>query len=151
MSYTHAPCSNMDFLAARLAGQRYRTLVDRGVSKVQAWDEAVSLFAGHHPSWPVPLAKRDAARTVGALVLNQLVTAEVQPKQLTNKAPLDLLVDLARPGMPESMRATTRVEGMGHGAVSIFRGASKSTGNVQPVTSRFPIARPSTAGPASHA
>lgn len=148
---THAPSPDMDVLAAGLAEQRYRTLVDHGVSKVQAWDEAVSLFAGHHPSWPVPLAEREAARTVGALVLNQMVAAEVQSKQSTEKVPLDLLVDLATPVMPEGMRATTRVEGMGDGAVSIFRGAWKFTGNVRPVTSRFPIARPSTAGPALHA
>lgn len=148
---THAPSPDMDVLAARLAEQRYRSLVDYGVSKVQAWDEAVAIFAGHHPSWPVPLAEREAARTVGALVLNQMAAAEGQPKKPAGKLPLDLLVDLATPAMPESMRAAMRVEEMGVGVVTVFRGAWKFTGNVRPFISRSPLARPSTTGAALHA
>lgn len=147
---THAPSSDMDVLAARLAEQRYRTLVDHGVSKVQAWEEAVALFAGHHPSWPVPLAEREAARTVGALVLNQIAAAKVQVKKSANEVPLDLLVDLATPATPESMRAAMRVKEMGVGAVMVFRGAWKFAGNVRPVTSAPPMARPSRGGATLH-
>lgn len=147
---THAPCADMDVLAARLAEQRYRTLVDHGVSTVQAWDEAVALFAGHHPSWPLPLAEREAARTVGALVLNRMAAAEIPMKTSTNKAPLDLLVDLTTLAAPESMRATRRVEEMGVGAASVFRGAWKFTGNVRPLASRSPMACLSTTAVASH-
>ncbi|MFC0386818.1 hypothetical protein [Muricoccus vinaceus] len=148
---THAPSPDMDVLAARLAEQRYRTLVDRGVSTVQAWDEAVALFAGHHPSWPVPLAEREAARTVGALVLNRMAVELAQPRASMNKVPFDLLVDLATLETPESMRAAMRVEEMGDGAAAVFRGAWKFTGNVRPVTSRPPPSRPSTTRTALHA
>ena len=148
---THAPSPDMDVLAARLAEQRYRTLVDHGVSKVQAWDEAVALFAGHHPSWPMPLAEREAARTVGALVLNQVAAAKLKPKTSVSEVRLDLLVDLATPETPESMRAAMRVEEMGVGGVSVFRGAWKFTGNVRPVTSHSLVARLSTSGATLHA
>lgn len=148
---THAPSPDLDVLAARCAEQRYRTLVERGVPKWHAWEEAVSLFAAHHPSWPVPLAEREAARTVGALILNHLATAEVQPKPSASTAPVDLLIDLATPETPEGIRAAMRVEEMGASAVSVFRGAWKLAGNVRPVSSRLPLARPSTAGAALHA
>lgn len=148
---THAPSPDMDVLVARLAEQRYRILVDRGVPKVQAWDEAVALFTGHHPSWPVPLAEREAARTVGALVLNRMAAEPAQPRASMNKVPLNLLLDLSTPETPESMRAAMRVEEMGYGAASIFRGAWKFTGNVRPITLRSPVARPSTASATLHA
>ena len=147
----HAPSQDMDVLAARLAEQRYRTLVDRVVSMVQAWDEAVALFAIDHPSWPMPLAVREAARTVGALVLNQIAGAKVQLKKSANEVLLDLLVDLGTPTTPKSMRAVMRVEEMGVGAVTVFRGAWKFAGNVRPVTSRSPKSRPSTTRTALHA
>ncbi|MCR0985420.1 hypothetical protein [Roseomonas populi] len=145
---TNAPPPDLDVLAARSAEQRYRILVERGVSKVQAWQEAVSVFAGHHPSWPMPLAEREAARTVGALILNRQAAASDRPKSSANKIPLDLLVDLTTPETAESMRATARVAEMGLGAVSIFRGAWKLAGNVRPVTSRGLLARPSAASAA---
>jgi hypothetical protein len=34
-----------------------------------AWQEAVDVFALHHPSWPRPLAEREAARTAGAMLI----------------------------------------------------------------------------------
>ncbi|SHJ89938.1 hypothetical protein SAMN02745194_03678 [Roseomonas rosea] len=134
---THAPAPDLDVLAARSAEQRYRSLVERGVSKVQAWEEAVALFVGHHPNWPVPLAERAAARTVGPMILNRLAAAQGQPKQPAAKAPLDLLVDLATPETPESMRAAMRVEEMGSGAIAVFRGAWKMAGDVRPLMSRL--------------
>jgi hypothetical protein len=148
---THAPSPDMDVLAARLAKQRYRTLVDRGVSTVQAWEEAVALFAGHHPSWPAPLAEREAARTVGALVLIRMAAEPAQPRASMNQVPFDLLLDLSTPETPESMRAAMRVEEMGHGAASIFRGAWKFAGNVRPLTLCSPVARPATASATLHA
>ena len=143
---THAPSPDMNVLAARQAEQRYRSLVDRGVSKVQAWAEAVALFAGHHPSWPVPLAEREAARTVGALILNHIAAADTEVKPRTRKVPLDLLLDLATAETPERVRAAMRVEALGPGAVSIFRGAWRFTGNLRPVACHGMTGRPSLSG-----
>jgi hypothetical protein len=138
---THPPSPDLDVPASRLAEQRYRILVERGVPKWQAWDEAVSLFAGHHPSWPVPLAEREAARTVGALILNQLEAARVQAKELANRVPLNLLVDLCTPETAESMRTSLRVEEMGVGALSLFRGAWKIAGDAGSGMRRLPPGR----------
>lgn len=138
---THAPSPDLDVLAARSAEQRYRSLVERGVSKVLAWEEAGSLFAGHHPSWPVPLAEREAARTVGALILNRLAAEGFQSKSSANTIPLDLLLDLATPETPETMRAKERVEALGLGAGVLFRGAWKiASGRGAPA--RLPVYRP---------
>jgi hypothetical protein len=138
---THAPSPDMDVLAARSAEQRYQTLVERGVPKWQAWEEAVALFAGHHPSWPVPLAGREAARTVGALILNQLEAARGKAKEAANRIPLHLLVDLCTPETAESMRAALRVEEMGVGAPSLFRGAWKIDGDARSAMRRLPSGR----------
>ena len=87
------------------------------------WEEAAALFAGQHPNWPLPLAEREAARTVGALILNGRMGQERGPKPSPNRMPLDLLVDLATPETPESMRAADRAESLGARAGAIFRGA----------------------------
>ena len=89
----------------------------------------------------MPLVERETARTVGALVLNQKAAAELATKQSANRIPLDLLVDLATPDTPESMRAAMRVEEMGAGAVSIFRGAWKLAGNARSVSGRLPLGK----------
>ncbi|WP_458094738.1 hypothetical protein [Roseomonas sp. WA12] len=138
---THAPPADLDVLAARHAELVYRLAVGRGCPKWEAWEQAVADFGAHHPSWPMPLVEREAARTVGALVLNQLAAAEAEAKQSANRIPLDLLVDLSTPETPESMRASMRVEGMGAGAVSVFRGAWRLAGNVRPVSGRLPLGR----------
>ncbi|WP_338663949.1 hypothetical protein VQH23_02030 [Pararoseomonas sp. SCSIO 73927] len=118
MSHLHdttAPSLDMDVLAARSAGQRYHALVERGVSKVQAWDEAVAVFVGHHPHWPSPMAEREAARTVGALILNRLACDRAVPALPAGRIPLDLLIDLNTPETPESMRAAGRAAGRSMG------------------------------------
>jgi hypothetical protein len=136
----HAPSTDLDVLAARHAKQLYRSAVKRGVPKWQAWEEAVAAFGAYHPSWPMPLVEREAARTVGALVLRQR-SAEAMPQKEMPKPPLDLLVDLATPETPESMRAIKRVEAMGSGAASMFRGAWKVPAYVRPMANRIPLGR----------
>jgi hypothetical protein len=136
----HAPPADLDVLAARHAEQFYRSAVKRGVPKWQAWEQAVATFAAHHPSWPMPLVEREAARTVGALVLCQRA-AEVIANRPACKPPLDLLVDLATPETPDSMRAIMRVEGIGSGAASMFRGAWKVPASVRPMANCVPLGR----------
>jgi hypothetical protein len=132
-----APPADLDVLAARHAEQIYLSAVKRGVQKWQAWEEAVAAFGAYHPSWPMPLVEREAARTVGALVLRQRF-AEAMPQKEMPKPPLDLLVDLAT---PESMRAVRRVEAMGSGAASMFRGAWKVPADVRLMANRIPLGR----------
>ncbi|WP_458097232.1 hypothetical protein [Roseomonas sp. WA12] len=143
LHYTHAPPTDLDVLAARRAELAYRLAVGRGCPKWEAWEQAVADFRACHPNWPVALVEREAARTVGALVLNQRTAAEARVRQSANRIPLDLLVDLTTPETAESMRAATRVEELGAGAVSIFRGAWKMTGNVRPVSAQLPLRRQS--------
>jgi hypothetical protein len=135
-----APPADLDVLAARHAEQIYLSAVKRGVPKWQAWEEAVAAFGAYHPSWPMPLVEREAARTVGALVLRQRF-AEGMPQKEMPKPPLDLLVDLATPETPESMRAVRRVEAMGSGAASMFRGAWKVPADVRLMANRIPLGR----------
>ncbi|MBP0491765.1 hypothetical protein [Roseomonas indoligenes] len=134
---TNAPRPDMDVLAARLAEQRYRALVERGVSKVQAWDEAVSLFVGHHPGWPAPMAEREAARTVGALILNRLACDRAGPKPMAHRVPLDLLIDLNTPETPESVRAAWRAKGQGGGVAALFKRAGMTAWPARPA--RLPL------------
>ncbi|WP_458098152.1 hypothetical protein [Roseomonas sp. WA12] len=138
---THAPPADLDVLAARRAELVYRLAVGRGCPKWEAWAQAVADFGAHHPSWPMPLVEREAARIVGALVLNQLAAAAAEAKQSANRIPLDLLVDLNTPETPESMRASMRVEGLGAGAVSVFRGVWKVGGNLRSVSAPLPLGR----------
>jgi hypothetical protein len=135
-----APPIGLDVLAARHAEQIYLSAVKRRVPKWQAWEEAVAAFGAYHPSWPMPLVEREAARTVGALVLRQQ-SAEAIPQRELRKPPLDMLVDLATPETPERMRAVMRVEAMGSGAASVFRGAWKVPANVRPMADRIPLVR----------
>jgi hypothetical protein len=136
----HAPPVDLDVVAARRTKQLYRSAVKRGVPKWQAWEEAVAAFGAYHPSWPMPLVEREAARTVGALVMLQR-SAEAIPQRELRKPPLDMLVDLATPETPESMRAVMRVEAMGSGAAPVFRGAWKVAASAQLMVSRAPLGR----------
>jgi hypothetical protein len=135
-----APPADLDVLAARYAEQLYRSAVKRGVPKWQAWEQAVAAFAAHHPGWPMPLVEREAARTVGGLVLCQRAAGAIANRP-ARKPPLDLLVDLATPETPDSMRAVMRVEGIGSGAASMFRGAWKVPASVRPMANRIPLGR----------
>ncbi|WP_376092119.1 hypothetical protein ACE7GA_23005 [Roseomonas sp. CCTCC AB2023176] len=93
---THAPPPDLDFPAARSAASTYRAALSRGVPEAQAWDEATTLFALHHPAWPLPLAEREAARTVGALI----ALSRALPARPTVTPPLPLLRRLAAPEIP---------------------------------------------------
>ena len=137
---TLAPSPDLDVLAARRAEFVYRLAVGRGSSKCQAWEEAVSTFAAHHPSWPLPLVEKEAARTVGAIVL-QHMAAEAEVKRETCRPPLDQLIDLATPETAERMRAASRITSLGLGAPSIFRGAWKLVPDARSNASRLPLGR----------
>ena len=143
MSHLHdtlAPPPDLDVLAARRAELVYRLAAGRGVPKCQAWEAAVSAFSAQHPSWPLPLVEREAARTVGAMVLQQMA-AEAEMTRETRRPPLDLLIDLATPETAERMRAASRVMTLGLGAPSIFRGAWKLVPDARPIASRLPLGR----------
>jgi hypothetical protein len=136
----NGPPVDLDVVAARHAEQLYRSAVKRGVPKWQAWEEAVAVFGAFHPSWPMPLVEREAARTVGALVLLQRSAEAIRQREL-RKPPLDMLVDLATPETPESIRAVMRVEAMGSGAAPVFPGVWKVAASAQLMASRVTLGR----------
>ena len=91
---TYAPPADLDVLAARRARDAYRAALARGLREEEAWERARSLFALHHPAWPLPLAEREAVRTVGALIAGERMAAPVGTRI---RPPLALLRRLAAP------------------------------------------------------
>jgi len=62
------PPLDLDLVAARAAEAHYRAALAAGLTEARAWAEATDVFRLHHPAWPLPLAEREAARVVGALM-----------------------------------------------------------------------------------
>ncbi|HEV7266986.1 MAG TPA: hypothetical protein VGN83_19035 [Falsiroseomonas sp.] len=56
------PQPDLDVPAARAAEAHYRAALAAGATEVAAWAEAVDIFRMHRPSWPLPLAEREAVR-----------------------------------------------------------------------------------------
>ena len=133
-----APPANLDVPAARQADGVYRSAVARGAGHQQAWEEAVMVFAGYHPGWPLPLVEREALRLVGARLAADHQPAAGKPAK---RLPLNLLVDLATPETPETMRAALRVESLGKGATALFRDAWRVPPEMRPTTARLPLRR----------
>jgi hypothetical protein len=77
---------------------------------------------------------------VGALVLLQRSAEAIRQRELRNP-PLDMLVDLATPETPESMRAVMRVEAMGSGAAPVFPCVGKVAASAQLMASRVTLGR----------
>lgn len=108
---THAPPPDLDIPAARVAARAYAMALARGIPEPAAWEGASSLFSLSHPAWPLPLAEREAARTVGALIAQARV-GRAAPSRPVPPGPL--LLRLAEPTMPgdrppsESDRAAPR-------------------------------------------
>ncbi|MBP0445336.1 hypothetical protein J8J14_11150 [Roseomonas sp. SSH11] len=104
-----APPADLDVLAARQAVQVYRSAAARGFLKIEAWEQAVETFGAAHPDWPLPLAQREAARTLGPMVLNLRAAEQAEaPPVPACRPPLDLLVDLATPETAQTMRAAAQ-------------------------------------------
>ena len=119
---TLPPPSDLDWPAARAAARHYREAMAQGIGEAAAWAEAVEVFRGFHPPWPLPLAEREAARTVGALLILQAGTLPA-PRAV----PLDLLLRLAQPRGPE--------------APSPFRQAWRLAAPFRPSARRLPFVR----------
>jgi hypothetical protein len=92
------PPSELDLPAALAAEAQYRAAVAGGIPEGTAWSAAVELFRMHHPSWPLPLAEREAARVVGALIASRRCAAAAARAGTNHRTPpLHLLRRLARP------------------------------------------------------
>lgn len=91
----HPPPADLDVPAARAAEAHYKEALRRGLREDTAWAEAVETFRLHHSAWPLPLAEREAARIVGALIGRNRAAAEGTRVHPT--PPLPLLLHLANP------------------------------------------------------
>lgn len=91
------PPGDLDLPAAIAAEAHYRAAVARGAPEGAAWSAAVELFRMHHPAWPLPLAEREAARVVGALIARRASGATARPGANHRTPPGHLLRLLARP------------------------------------------------------
>jgi hypothetical protein len=92
------PPSELDLPAALAAEAQYRAAVAGGIPEGTAWSAAVELFRMHHPSWPLPLAEREAARVVGALIAARRCAAAAARAGANHRTPpLHLLRRLAQP------------------------------------------------------
>jgi hypothetical protein len=99
-----APPSELDLPAALAAEAQYRAAVAGGIPEGTAWSAAVEVFRMHHPSWPLPLAEREAARVVGALIASRrCATAAARASTNHRTPPLHLLRRLARPAAAPRM------------------------------------------------
>ena len=93
---------DLDVLAARRAARLFRAAIARGVPEGAAWADAVEVFRHYHPSWPLPLVEREAARVVAALIEREDVDviARSAATTLRGTPPMPLLQALARPAVP---------------------------------------------------
>jgi|GEM_PF-4458370 len=98
-THDHAPPpADLDLPAALAAEAHYRAAVAGGVPEGTAWSAAVEIFRLHHPAWPLPMAEREAARLVGALIATRRrATATARSGTNHRTPPLHLLRALARP------------------------------------------------------
>ncbi|HEV7266866.1 MAG TPA: hypothetical protein VGN83_18415 [Falsiroseomonas sp.] len=80
----------------------YTAALAQGLTDEAAWREGVEVFALHHPSWPRPLAEREAARAAGGLVLLDRVQAASGLLTVPRTTPKALLAALASPVHPTS-------------------------------------------------
>lgn len=95
------PPPDLDVPAARQAASLFQARVAAGVGEGDAWAEAVALFALHHPAWPLPLAEREAALAVGALLARERCDACAPVRH----PPPELLRPLLAPARPDAESA----------------------------------------------
>jgi hypothetical protein len=99
------PRSDLNVVAARASLDAYRAGLARGLTDEAAWREGVEVFAMHHPSWPRPLAEREAARAAGGLVLLDRAEAAGGLLQAPKPLPKALLTALANPVWADPMQS----------------------------------------------
>jgi hypothetical protein len=97
---TLAPPLDFNVLAARAALDTYSAALAQGCNAGAAWQEAVEVFALHHPSWPLPLAEREAARAAGAMLMLDGREMPGETPEPSGKPPNALLNALASPAQP---------------------------------------------------
>ena len=136
------PPGDLDLPAAIAAETQYRAAIARGAPEGAAWSAAVELFRMHHPAWPLPLAEREAARVVGALIARRECAAIAQPGGTRRAPPPHLLRALARPA---SARTPTIGPGTSEapapsGSASFLGELPASTCRWVPRSGRSPIA-----------
>ena len=129
-SDSHPPPPDLSVPAARAAATHYRGALARGTAEPRAWQDAVELFALHHPAWPLPLAEREAARIVGALI-----GWERGPLAARPAPPAALVRRLSSPTIPASP------------AGRAFRGLSPLAGRSFPIPARLPVLKAPWASP----
>lgn len=93
------PPLDMDLVAARAAEAHYRAALAAGLPEARAWADATDVFRLHHPAWPLPLAEREAARVVGALLAWDRVRDGRHHAPNHRVPPLALLHRLSRPAV----------------------------------------------------
>jgi hypothetical protein len=96
------PPGDLDLPAALAAEAHYRGAIAGGTPEAAAWSAAVELFRMHHPAWPLPLAEREAARIVGALIAKRGCAATPRSGANRRTPPLHLLRALSRPEVAQS-------------------------------------------------
>jgi hypothetical protein len=122
------PPLDLDLVAARAAEAHYRAALAAGLAESRAWAEATDVFRLHHPAWPLPLAEREAARVVGALIAWDRARDGRHHAPNHRVPPLALLHRLSRPAVAHGVGArdarqaedvsTGRSPGAGLAAVS---------------------------------
>jgi hypothetical protein len=122
------PLLDLDLVAARAAEAHYRAALAAGMTEARAWAEATDVFRLHHPAWPLPLAEREAARVVGALIAWDRARDGRHHAPNHRVPPLALLHRLSRPAVAHGVGArdarqaedvsTGRSPGAGLAAVS---------------------------------
>lgn len=99
------PPLDLDLVAARAAEAHYRASLAAGLTEARAWAEATDVFRQHHPAWPLPLAEREAARVVGALIAWDRARDARHHAPNHRAAPLSLLHRLSRPAVAHAVVA----------------------------------------------
>lgn len=99
------PPLDLDLVAARAAEAHYRAALAAGLTEARAWAEATDVFRLHHPAWPLPLAEREAARVVGALIARSRARDGRHRAPNHRVPPLALLHSLSRPAVASGVVA----------------------------------------------
>jgi hypothetical protein len=99
------PPLDLDLVAARAAEAHYHAALAAGLPEARAWAEATDVFRLHHPAWPLPLAEREAARVVGALIAWGRVRDGRHHAPNHRAPPLALLHRLSRPAVAHGVVA----------------------------------------------